>query len=288
MIICPSFVSEVPYRQIYTMKKSQDHPASDVQAALARITMIEEKFQSISDVLNRLMADIGSVDSQTPKAVVSKLMELQTAHLSVIKAQEAFHEKFKDTDPSGGVDYDEIRVDIGRLQSPLATGPLGTWDRQAGVSVTLISGMLASLGADVVFAGGNTIAIGDGVSDNWEIVQFADADPIGNCQYEIRNLLRGQLGTSAMMPRVWPAGSIVVVLDGHPEQITIPSASRGLERHYRYGPAKQAVRSASYKYTQRSFAGNGYRPYPVVHLNAAPDPSGMTVNWIRAPNIPHG
>lgn len=264
------------------MKKSQDHPASDAQAALARVAMIEEKFQSISDVLNRLMADIGSVDSQTPKAVVSKLMEFQTAHLSVIKAQEVFHEKFNDTDPSGGVDYDEIRVDIGRLQSPLATGPLDTCDRQAGVSVKLISGMLASLGADVVFAGGNTIAIGDGVSDNWEIVQFADADSIGNRQYEIRNLLRSQLGTTAMMPRAWPAGSIVVVLDGHPEQITIPSASRGLERHYRYGPAKQAVGSASYKYTQRSFAGDGYRPYPVVHLNAGPDPSGMMVNWICA------
>jgi hypothetical protein len=83
------------------MKKSQDHPASDAQAALARVAMIEEKFQSISDVLNRLMADIGSVDSQTPKAVVSKLMELQTAHLSVIKAQEVFHKNSTTLTPAG-------------------------------------------------------------------------------------------------------------------------------------------------------------------------------------------
>ncbi len=78
-----------------------------------RIAVIEDQFQAIADVLNVLMADIGKVNGQTPKAIVSKLMELQTVHLAVIKAQEAFHEKFKEADVKDGVDYDDIRREIG-------------------------------------------------------------------------------------------------------------------------------------------------------------------------------
>ncbi len=174
---------------------------------------------------------------------------------------------------------------VGQLTDPLTVGPLGIWDRQAPVGVRLISGAFSSLDPAAVFAGGNTVAIGDGVSDNWEIVQFAQSEPTGKRRYNISMFLRGQLGTSAMMPAVWPKGSIIVALDGRPEQLTIPTASRGLDRHYRYGPAKQSVGAASYKYTVRAFKGNGYRPYPVVHLKTHESAGDIDVNWIRATRI---
>ena len=174
---------------------------------------------------------------------------------------------------------------IGQLQTPLMRGPLGIWDRQAPVTVKLLGGALSSLDPLAVFAGGNTVAIGDGTPDLWEIVQFAQSDPTGAGEFAISQLLRGQLGTSAMMPDVWPAGSFVVVLDGTPQQITIPSAARGLPRHYRYGPAKQPVGAASFRYAVHEFKGNGYRPYPVVHLCHKTTQTGITFDWIRATRI---
>lgn len=41
-------------------------------------------------------------------------MELETVHTTALKAQEAFYEKYTDTTVQDGVDYAEIRSDIGR------------------------------------------------------------------------------------------------------------------------------------------------------------------------------
>lgn len=75
-----------------------------------------------------------------------------------------------------------------------------------------------------------------------------------------QELLRGQAGTSGMIQDAWPAGSFVVVMKGRPEQITVPSASRGLDRHYRYGPAKQAVSSPALNTRSMRFRGTGIGP----------------------------
>ena len=98
-------------------------------------------------------------------------------------------------------------------------------------------------------------------------------------------MLRGQAGTATHMRDIWPEGSFVVVMDGRPEQITIPSASRGLERHYRYGPAKQAVSAASFKHVVQAFKGNGYRPYPVTHLTSQTSGATHQFSWIRATRV---
>ena len=182
-------------------------------------------------------------------------------------------------------DIQRSRATIGTLKTPLVRGPVGIWDRQAGVEVKLISGSLSSVEDLALFAGANTIAVGDGTPDNWEIIQFAQAAPTGTRRFEISQLLRGQAGTATHMQDIWPVGSFVVVMDGRPEQITIPSASRGLERHYRYGPAKQAVSAASFKHVVQAFKGNGYRPYPVTHLASQTSGATHQFSWIRATRI---
>ena len=77
------------------MKKSKDNPAPDKQAAAVRIADLEEKFHTSSITLSTLIAGIGQTDGQTPKAVMSKLMELETVHTTILRSQEAFHEKYK-------------------------------------------------------------------------------------------------------------------------------------------------------------------------------------------------
>ncbi len=177
------------------------------------------------------------------------------------------------------------RANVGRLLTPLMRGPTGIWDRQQAVEVKLVNGALSSFEQAEVFAGANTIAVGDGTADNWEIIQFAQAEPVGTRQFAISQFLRGQAGTSTMIQDIWPVGSYVVVMNGKPKQIAIPTAARGLDRHFRYGPAKQIVSGNSYKYEVHNFKGNGYRPYPVTHLRVQDTDGESQFSWIRATRI---
>ncbi len=181
-------------------------------------------------------------------------------------------------------DIVRYRSVVGVTQSALHNGPTGIWDRRT-FEVKLVSGSLSSVSPETLFSGANTLAIGDGSPDNWEVLQFANATLIAPKTYAISGLLRGQAGSDGMMPNVWPVGSKIVLLNGRPEQITIPSASRGNPRHYRYGPVKRPVTDRSYRHRVLTFNGNGYRPYPVAHLRAVTNGSGYDFAWIRRTRI---
>ncbi len=181
-------------------------------------------------------------------------------------------------------DIMRYRSVVGVTRNALHDGPTGIWDRRQ-VEVKLVAGTLASATPEALFAGANTLAIGDGSPDNWEVLQFASAELIDTRTYVLTGLLRGQAGTDGIMPNVWPVGSKIVLLNGRPEQITIPTASRGNPRHYRYGPVKRAVTDRSFRYVEHTFKGNGYRPYAVTHLRAAADGAGFDISWIRRTRI---
>lgn len=174
---------------------------------------------------------------------------------------------------------------IGTTVSPLQNGPVGIWDRQAGVQLKLVTGTLSSAATTALLSGANTLAIGDGTPDNWEIVQFQTVVPIATDTYEIQGLLRGQLGTHGLMPSVWPAGSIVALLNGVQTQLSLSSSARGTLRHFRYGAASRPNSDASYRYASHAFQGNGLRPYPVVHLQAQDIDGGFNFSWIRSSRI---
>ncbi len=174
---------------------------------------------------------------------------------------------------------------IGVTQSALPRGPVGIWDRQSGFDVRLINGALGAVTTQALLSGANTIAIGDGSADLWEIVQFRDAVPLADRTFAVSGLLRGQAGSRGVMPDIWPAGSRVVVLNGVPAQITLPTATRGTARHFRYGPAKRPIADPSFRYSVSTFKGNGLRPYPVAHLRAVPSVAGLDVSWIRCSRI---
>ncbi|MBT6926174.1 MAG: hypothetical protein HN984_08120, partial [Marinovum sp.] len=77
------------------------------------------------------------------------------------------------------------------------------------------------------FNGANLAAIGDGSSGRWELLQFRDARPLTDKTFLLSHRLRGQLGSDALMPKVWPVGSYFVLLNGNPEQIKFFSGSAG-------------------------------------------------------------
>lgn len=188
---------------------------------------------------------------------------------------------------------------IGVTLEALPAARPGLLHRQDAVTLRLTSGALSSIDLPTLLAGGNLAALGDGTPDRWELFQFANATLVGPDTWRLDTLLRGQLGSDALMPSAWPEGSFFVLMDGRPLQIDLPSDARGLLRHYRIGPAWRPLDDPSYVAMQDSFAGIGLKPLAPVHLRAAMTAGGdMDVTWIRrgridadaweAPDIPLG
>ncbi|UWQ34522.1 glycoside hydrolase/phage tail family protein [Leisingera sp. M527] len=175
---------------------------------------------------------------------------------------------------------------VGVTQSPLFAAGSGRWDLGADLQVRLISGSLESRTAEAVLNGVNAAAIGDGTSGNWELFQFREAELIAPQTYLLRGRLRGQQGTDALMPEVWPAGSFVVLLDGTPVQMELAPEKRRRLRHYRIGPARRALEDPSYLHLQEAFEGVGLRPYAPVHLRLAGGlGADIAVSWVRRTRI---
>jgi GTA TIM-barrel-like domain/Putative phage tail protein len=194
---------------------------------------------------------------------------------------------------SAGSDADYVldevvaaRAVVGTTQTALRKAAPGLWDQGDGLQVKLISGDLESKTLEAVLGGANLCAIGDGSSDNWELFQFQTAELVGPKTYVLKDRLRGQAGTDALMPDVWPEGSVFVLLDGRVDQIPLKSAQRRIARHYRIGPARRGYDDPSYLHRIEAFDGNGLRPYAPAHLRAVKDSSGgIGVSWIRRTRI---
>lgn len=178
--------------------------------------------------------------------------------------------------------YEQPSV-IGVTETVLPEGPVGLWQRVV-LRVAFSGGALASATPEALLAGANTLAIGSGAAGGWEVIQFRDATPVAG-GYLLTGLLRGQKGSWGEMPGSWPVGSRVVLLNGVPRQLGLPSAARGTERHFRFGPSSSPMSDASYRYQVHRFDGVGLRPYPVVHLRAHDNPGAVDLSWIRCTRI---
>ena len=173
------------------------------------------------------------------------------------------------------------RSTVGVTQTPLFAAPAGRFDRGNALQVKLTSGALQSVSDAALLSGANTAAIGDGTPGGWEVFQFRDAELLDEDTWLLSHRLRGQAGSDGILPDVWPAGSWVVMLDGTPQQIELKTASRGLARHYRIGPAKRGYDDPSYVHEVHAFSGIGLRPYRPAHLRLTPSGGGYDVSWIR-------
>ena len=175
---------------------------------------------------------------------------------------------------------------IGLTETVLPWAPAGRVDRATSLELKLRSGQLESITHEAMLAGGNVAAIGDGTSGNWEIIQFEQADLIGNNTYVLKNLLRGQFGSDAIAPQAWGSGSWFVLLDGRPEQIPLRSAHLERDRHFRIGPARHGYSDPSYRHSIELFEGVGLRPYSPCHLRSVKKPNGnIEISWIRRTRI---
>ncbi|WP_420586789.1 baseplate multidomain protein megatron [Ruegeria sp.] len=170
---------------------------------------------------------------------------------------------------------------IGFTETPLMRASAGIWDEGAPLRVNLVDGLLESRPRTALLNGANLAAIGDGTSGNWELFQFADASLEEAGVFSLSSRLRGQLGTDANMPDVWPEESMFVLLDQRVYQTSLLRSERRVAKHYRIGPGSRGYDDPSFVHLVEAFEGNGLRPYAPVHLRVASSPAGDHLSWIR-------
>ena len=89
-----------------------------------RIKELKLLFRSVtSGISQHIEALKGQLTPTDAKELRAEISMLEAAHLTLAKAEEAFHEKTKDTDADIGPDYDEIRDQIGRALDRIRTNP---------------------------------------------------------------------------------------------------------------------------------------------------------------------
>ena len=174
---------------------------------------------------------------------------------------------------------------FGTLLGSLPAGTPGMWMR-GKVRVRLGSGALQSRSEADVLGGANAAALRYGSAGDWEVVQFLTADLVAPREYLLGGFLRGQAGTDAVVPDLWPEGTDFVLLDSAVVQTALPSAARGRERHFRVGPSVRSYDDPSYVHRVETFVGVGLRPYRPVHLRARRRADeGIELVWIRRTRI---
>ena len=117
------------------------------------------------------------------------------------------------------IDGRDARRSAGRADRALA---------QCGVSAcSFMAARLPRVSDDAVFAGANAAALqrADGA---WEVIQFANAELVGERTYLLSRLLRGQAGSEWAMASPLAAGAPFVLLDAN--LVTIASGLDALER----------------------------------------------------------
>ena len=152
--------------------------------------------------------------------------------------------------------------------------------------VRVASGSLQSRNQTEVLNGANVAALRAGGAGDWEVFQFRVSELVAPRTYLLSGLLRGQAGTDAVMPDVWPVGTDFVLLDGAVTQLPFQGDARGLDRHYRVGPATRSYDDPSYVHLVEAIAGVGLRPYRPSHLSVRRRPDGsLDIVWTRRTRI---
>ncbi|MZR14037.1 host specificity protein [Maritimibacter sp. DP07] len=177
------------------------------------------------------------------------------------------------------------RARVGITESVLPRARPGLIDRGPALRVRMLGGALSSAGVDGLFDGENVAVIGFGTPDGWEVFQFAQAELVEAGVYALSGRLRGQAGSEWVMPDEWPVGATVVILDGAVTPLDLPLSARGLERHYRYGPASEPIDDATYDHAVVTTQGVGLRPYAPVHLRATRAGGDVAVSWVRRTRV---
>ncbi len=177
---------------------------------------------------------------------------------------------------------------IGETLTPLVFGQPDRWQSVDNFRVSVRSGALSSSAELDVLNGENRLAVQwpDGA---WEIIQFCGAELVGENEYALHKLLRGQRDT--MWGDRWgttlPANAPVVVLDKSLVQVPLESELRGLDRNYRAASVDVPIDHFSVASNSTAFMGLGIKPFAPAHLRVQQDyaSGAFEASWVRTTRV---
>ncbi len=169
---------------------------------------------------------------------------------------------------------------VGTTLDHVAPGPATHWDKANAFRVQLASGALTSQPDGSVLNGANVVAIRN-AADQWEVLQFANAELVGERTYRLSRLLRGQLGTEWALTGAVAAGAPFVLLDHAPVPIARGVNFLGRSFSYRVGRAIDDVGSAAMTSFDASVGPAALLPWSPAHLRAERVDQGVRLSWIR-------
>ncbi|MEM9786612.1 MAG: hypothetical protein AAF801_08925 [Pseudomonadota bacterium] len=96
------------------MTERYERGGADPDDAAARVEELRKLYCRTKATLDQMLDALGTAEEGTPKAVLSKLNELESVHLKLLHAEEAFDAKQRERDGTAEVDFDRVRAEIGR------------------------------------------------------------------------------------------------------------------------------------------------------------------------------
>ncbi|MBM2576806.1 glycoside hydrolase/phage tail family protein [Jannaschia sp. Os4] len=174
---------------------------------------------------------------------------------------------------------------MGETASDLLGASAGIWDEGPPLLVDLPVGSFESNDAASVLGGGNAVAVGSGIADDWEIMLFRSADLVAPRRWALRGRLRGVRGTEDAIQRRRPVGSWIVALADLDHQLPVAPAHVGRVRNLRYGPAARGVDHSTFHGSAVFLGARGLRPFAPVHLCVRQTGTTTRVEWQRRTRI---
>lgn len=174
---------------------------------------------------------------------------------------------------------------IFELLSPLETGPIGRWDYGAKIHLKTAGTTLESIDQVLVFGGANSLAVetNDG---GWELVQFLNAELVGENEWLLNTLLRGQLGTNYETSKGAETGANVVLIDSSITKINVPLHEVGLDLNWMVGAANMPISDNTHEKSVFACSGINARPLSPVHGRQLENLNGdIQLNWIRRSRV---
>lgn len=167
---------------------------------------------------------------------------------------------------------------LGEVVTPPGAGPSGLADRINTIVVELANGaMLMGDADDAALATGTNLAmVGD------ELLQFAQAEPLGERRWALRKLWRGRRGTESAIGGQAAGDRFVLIEAEALVTLDLPVQAVGTIARV----LAQGVEDADVAEAQASMDGTSLVPPSPVHLRARVLADGMTeIGWVRRSRI---
>lgn len=171
-----------------------------------------------------------------------------------------------------------IATPMGYLLADVDDALYTIWDETTILRVQMQYGDLESRTEEAVLGGANAAAIG--AHGRWEILQFRDAEHVGNGIWLLTGLLRGRRGTEHNIGTSLQDDRFVMLSMGGLVRLPLNVAEVGQPRSYKAVAAGTAFGDALAQ--EFTGAGEALKPFSPVHIDAVMEADDdIVLTWIR-------